>query len=117
MNAFQSACRDTLDAAFARAGLEPHHQLLDYDETGAADAAMSRYLRTQAIHRGRLYDLYAYDDEAGAHIENNWYLFEKQHFDDQDALIFAVGEFTRGCLGGASPVDAFRAATKRRSAP
>lgn len=115
MNEFQKACRRELDDAFAVVGLEAHHEMLDYDETSARSEAQSRYLRSQAVHEGRFYDLYAYDGEAGAQIENNWYLFETRLFADDEALVRALGRFVRSCLAGDAPVDAFRDARERGS--
>ncbi len=116
LNEFQQACRSELDDAFAGVGLEAHHEVLDYDESAGRSDAQARYLRTQALHAGRFYDLYAYDAEAGAQIENNWYLFERRLFRDQEALVRALGRFVRGCLAGESPVDAYREAGQGRSA-
>lgn len=107
-SAFQEHCRSRLDAMLAEFGIEAHHDVLDYRDAESDAGERSVFVRSQFLHRGTLFDVYTYADEASASIGSSWYVFERRRFADENALTGAFTEFIRLCMRGEDPVDAFR---------
>ena len=71
------------------------------------------YCRAQFEHAGHSYDLYVYPDEAGAHVDGRWFIYERSDCQNEDLrLIAAFTRFIKYCLSGTPAKRAYRRALR-----
>ena len=112
MRDFQRRCLLALEPVLDALEAEPRWQVVECQADEAIDHEKGDvYCRTGFEHAGHSYDLYVYTDEAGAHVDGKWFIYERPDCKDEDArLIEAFARFIEYCLAGTSAKDAYRLA-------
>lgn len=96
MTGFQRSCRLQLERALAPLGVIPQFHKLPEKLDGKADPEKPGHYRADLNTGERIIQVYLYHDEAGFKTDGNWYVFERQRYGDETALIRAMSNELAG---------------------
>ena len=114
MRDFQRQCLATLQPVLGALVVEPQWHAVECEPNEVlGHEAGDVYCRAEFEHGGHSYDLCVYTDEAGAHVDGRWFIYERPDCKNEDLrLIAAFTRFIEYCLSGTPAKDAYRLALR-----